>query len=437
MQEITVELDGFAHGGEAVGTLEGEAHGEGGKRVFVAGALPGEKVRAELTLDKKRYAKARVLEVLEASPARITPPCELADRCGGCNWQYVDPKKQALFKAEIAANQLRFVVPQVDAVYPSPQLLGYRRRARLHVHKGPDGLAIGFYAKHSTQVVALTRCLVLLPELSAILPWLPKLEPFLIDGAQIHLLASQGKVLIGVSGVCPKSEARPRVEALLDESPESLAGLEFRGKRQRMAFGAKTLVLQDAPAEQRFAALRCSPFDFAQAQDEQNKQILSLVQEHVAKAKGTVLELYCGAGNLTRVLTGAQRNVEAWDDARGSIDVLRRRAQKDESTALWVNQGTALKALRRARERGRRFDWLVVDPPRTGLGAAVVKEILALGPTQMVYVSCDPSTLARDLKALEVGGYRCEHAAMVDMMPMTSEIEMVLRLKKSNGSKAT
>lgn len=434
MQEVQANMDGFAHGGEGVGMIQ-EGKGErSGKRVFVAGALPGEEVRATLTQEKKRYAKGHLAEVIKASPDRVQAACSVADRCGGCNWQHVAPEKQAQYKAEIAASQLRAFVERIDAVYPSPQLLGYRRRARLHVSKRGTRLEIGFYRAGTNEVLGLTQCPVLAPELEQTLPWLSNLAPFLIDRAQIHLLAAQGKVLIGVSGVCPKKEQKPELMALLEGAPDQVCGIEFRGKRARMTVGHKTLVLGDGLDSDTKTPLRCGAFDFAQAQDDQNKRLLEIVAKHAGRVRGELLELYCGAGNLTRVLAKEHRRVEAWDDARGSIDALRRRVTQDETMKVFVNQGTALKALKKAIEKQRSYELLVVDPPRTGLGAAVVKGILQLGIKEMVYVSCDLATLNRDLRLLVDGGYRCVHTSMVDMMPMTSEVEMVVRLTRKSDA---
>lgn len=428
MQEVTVRLDAFAHGGEAVGSIEdGES---AGKRIFVRGALPGETVRVGISADKKRYAKGITLEVLEPSQDRVSPPCAVAESCGGCNWQHLSAERQAEHKAAIAASQLREVVSKIDEVHPSPNFTGYRRRARLHVHKDSSGVQIGFFSSSSNDVVPVSACPVLSPELSPVLAWLGALEPYLADKAQIHLLASQSRVLVGISGVCPRPEKRPELVALLEQGPAELCGIEFRARRERLSVGSKTVELADAPNWVKAAPLRCGPFDFAQAQDAQNQRMLELVAQQVPERCKSILELYCGAGNLTRVLASPHRKVEAWDDARGSIEALRRRVVQEPSKRVLVHGGTALKALRKAKEKGGAYDLLVVDPPRTGLGGAVVKGILALAVDELIYVSCDPATLARDLKLLQAGGYRCDHAAMVDMMPMTSEIEMVVKLKR-------
>lgn len=430
MHEVLATMDGFAHGGEAVGTIHDGQGERSGKRIFVAGALPGEEVEATLTQEKKRYAKARLKRVRIASPDRIDVACPVAQRCGGCNWQHVSPNTQAAHKAKIAASQLRAFVQEIDVVYPSPQRLGYRRRARLHVSKKGSTIEIGFYLAGTNEVLSIQQCPVLAPELEQTLPWLVTLAPLLIDGVQIHLLGAQGKVLVGVSGVCPRPEKKAELQALLDQSPEVVCGIEFRGKRARMAVGHKTLVLGDGVGAPEKVPLRCGAFDFAQAQAGQNRRLLEIVAKHADCVRGEVLELYCGAGNLTRVLANDGRRVEAWDDARGSIDALRRRVSQDETMKVFVNQGTALKALKKAQEKGRSYQLLVVDPPRSGLGAKVVQGILQLGIKEMVYVSCDLATLSRDLRLLEQEGYRCVHSSLVDMMPMTSEIEMVVKLSR-------
>lgn len=430
MTDILVRVDDLAHGGAGVGAILGNDEGRAGKRVFVQGTLPGEELRAELLTEKKRYAKARLKTLERASRDRAAPPCSLAERCGGCNWQHIRAERQAALKAEIARGQLRRCLSSIDAVHASAAGLGYRRRARLHVDRIEGEWSIGFYAPNSKEVVPVSKCAVLVPSLQAVLPWLPALGPWLKPGAQIHLLASGGKVLVGISGVCPRPSAREALERLRQEAPVELCGIEFRGYRQRLRIGAGTVALDDAPESLNVSPIRCGPFDFAQSQDEQNKTILEIVGRWVAPLRGRVLELYCGAGNLSRVLVGEGRRLEAWDEARAPVQALARMAEGEGISGLSAHHGKAEKALERALERRVDFDLLVVDPPRTGLGEKVVRGILKLAPKAMLYVSCDPATLARDLEALQAGGYRCTESNMVDMMPMTSEIEMVVMLEK-------
>ncbi|MCA9682010.1 MAG: TRAM domain-containing protein, partial [Myxococcales bacterium] len=157
---LTVLVHDLAHGGAGVGRVvapEGGgdgSEGEGESRIcFVEGALPGERVRMAVDAEHKRWLRGHAVEILEAAPERVAAPCGLADRCGGCGWQHVDAAAQAELKRRIVAGQLRRLPIAVERVQPSPQALGYRRRARVHYRRSGETLTLGFYGQRSHEIV--------------------------------------------------------------------------------------------------------------------------------------------------------------------------------------------------------------------------------------------------------------------------------------------
>ena len=166
---VQVAIHDLAHGGEGVGKIV-DVELDEPRVCFIAGALPGEQVRAKIDREHKRWLRGHSLEVLEPTAQRVTPPCALADRCGGCSWQHVDAAAQAGLKAGIVENQLRRLPVPSPTLAPSPRALAYRRRARMHYQveragKGAPSLALGFFGQRSHEVVDAPSCAVLDPAL--------------------------------------------------------------------------------------------------------------------------------------------------------------------------------------------------------------------------------------------------------------------------------
>lgn len=432
----TLRIDALAHGGAGVGTWPGHQ-----KRCFVDGALPGEVIRAELWDERKRYGKARVLEVQSASPARVEPPCAIAQECGGCNWQHVEVGQQAKLKAEIALGQLRGLITEFDQIIPAPRALGYRRRARLQLQLQGDKLVVGFFAARERRVVALESCPVLVPELQASLPKLARLDTWLKPvlskkpSLQIHLLAADGQVALGIAGFCPPVAQKEALWAELS-AWAPIVGVEFRGGRQSLRVGTCRLVLDRGPG---MAGVLTSPFDFAQAQSEQNRALCDTVMRYAKAHKQRVLELFCGAGNFSRYLGQEAKFVHAWDEARAAISELIRYSQKS-GAPISAQRGRVEQALKLAMKRAEQsavpvYDRVLLDPPRSGAGQELSRQIAALAAERIVYISCDPATLARDLRVMVERGYVIAGATLVDMMPMTSEIEMVVALDRIDSGR--
>jgi 23S rRNA (uracil1939-C5)-methyltransferase len=405
--ELELVVDSLAAGGDAVGRA-----GDG-RVVFVPYAAPGERVRARLVESRRQYARADLVEVLGPAPERVEPPCPLFRErtCGGCVWQHIDHAAQVRAKQAIAASALRHAIARGLELLPieAPvEPYRWRRRARLHWVRPPSSPAaiIGLFAPRSHRVTRVEACPQLDPALERALEPLHRvLAPGLFQRGEIDLLADPaGQVQVAVRGPC----RRASVEELVGQG--GVAGAILG----RHVFGAAALEIEPGQWGQ---ADR-----FAQASRAGNQALLDAVDRAAGPRDGArVLELHAGSGNLTRVLAAGAAGVLAVDARPGRLAGLAGvewRLGEVEDVAAELADG------------GERFDLVVLDPPREG-ARPLCQPIAALAPRRIVYVSCDPATLARDLDQLDALGYSARTAQPIDLMPQTSHIELVVVIERA------
>ncbi|MCA9673286.1 MAG: class I SAM-dependent RNA methyltransferase [Myxococcales bacterium] len=415
MHELTIDSLGF--GGDGVGRL-------GGKVVFVPRAAPGDRVRVRVLRERKGFINAELLEVLEPGAGRRTAPCALADRCGGCPWQHVAERAQGEAKRRIVADALRRVAPDVEVtMHAAPEGLGYRRRTRLALH----GDRLGYRAASSRDLIDVARCPALAPALDAALESLRAVLCGRGVVGSLSLLA--GRDAAGLERVHAslrvESGAAPRAQALC-VGVVAGAVVEQRKRGDRERAGVERLDISLAAAEQSAsdaAPLWCSAEAFSQANAAQDAALRALVAEHLSEARPRrLLELHAGIGNLTRLAAAAADEVIAVERSAAACELLR-----DNCAGLAVEArcDDALAACEALSAEGVAADVVLLDPPRSGC-AELCEVIEALAPRYVVYVSCDPMTLARDIARLP--RYAVTRVDALDMMPQTYHVETIASL---------
>ncbi len=430
-----MEIRDLAHGGAGVGSAVDQA--TDARVWFVDGALPGERVRVGVVGEHKRWIAGRVLEVLSAGPHRVDPPCPLASRCGGCNWQHVEASAQASLKAGIVDNQLRRLGLRPAKVVASPEALGYRRRARMHYRREGDTLMLGFFAQRSHEIVDAQTCPVLEPALDWGFRLLRGWTQFLPETGTVHGITNGTQVVLGLPGVRHHLEFEAAVREVIEssgaaEQGPTLLGVQLRAGRERIGIGQTSLELDgDGPQP----AVVQGPFTFSQGQTRQNAALVRHVVEMATsyEPERRVLELHAGVGNFTRGLARAAKRVWAVEGDRETVANLQRSVER---WGLPVNakRGQAERTLAKLAKSERTYDVVVCDPPRSGIGVEAARDMLAVARQRIVYVSCDPATLARDLAALlDDGSFELVDLRVFDMMPMTAEIEVVATLARRSG----
>lgn len=357
-EEIT--LHGWAHGGEAVGRLAD------GRAVFVGYAIPGETVRVAVTESRKSWARARLVEVVEASPDRVEPPCPYfgPDRCGGCRLQHIAQPRQSELVRRVLVEQLerigRIPDPPVEPTVEAGAY-GYRTRARFAVD---DRGHLGFRRAGSHEIVPIDRCLLLDAETQA-----------------------------------------ARDEA--GEAAPGVAEVEVRGTDVERVGGF---------------SFRVSPGSFFQTNRQGAEILLRLVREAAAVEVGDeALDLYAGVGLFARGLAADGASVVAVESAPAAVAD----ARVNLDGVAEVVQAPADQAAAALARAGRQVAVTVLDPPRAGAGAEVVTTLAGITTRVIVYVACDPAALARDAKALIGAGWSLARVTPVDQFAQTAAVEAV------------
>ena len=388
VEELEVEVERILPGGM------GLAHA-GGKTVFVSLAAPGDRVRVRIDREQGDLLFASIVEILKPSPLRIEPPCPYFGRCGGCDFQQLTYEAQLAAKADIIRDCLHRIarlenVPEI-LVTPSPRDWRYRMRATWQIDR--EQRQIGYYERGSRRVCDVADCAVLLPELQETLERVRATEWSMFPPALKHL-----DVVAGENGV---SLSPPFAEFETNELSLTVRGEVYR-------FNAEAF-FQINPS------LLGSLIDFA-----------------IAGASGeTVLDLYCGVGLFTLPLARRFRHVIAVESNSIAVRFARRNLQHAGLSNARVVTATVTDWFRSDSRTHGPVDFILLDPPRAGAESAVIKGILDLHPSQISYVSCDPATLARDLKKLLAGGYIIDAIVAFDLFPQTHHVETVVRLTKT------
>lgn len=415
-QIIDVTLDAIAHGGEAIGR-------HGGKVIFVPYAIPGEHVRVEIVEEKERWARAQLLEILRPSPDRVEPPCPHfgPGQCGGCQWQHIAYERQAELKGEIVADQLRRLghlaappVADVIALADDDGLLDFGYRNYVQFALTGEG-RLGFLRPASYEVIPIERCLLLaerLDELHAALDlaW-PELTRLTLRAA-----TGTGQALLLMETL---GEELPELELDL---PAACAVLTPRG--------VQALVgepwIEEIVGERRY---RISAEGFFPVNTAGAEALVEIVRTYAAVQPGeVVLAAYCGAGLFALALADAAAEVIGIEAAPVACDDFEHNAADLAHVSL--HEGAVDEVLPALRSQEQRVDVVVMNPPLTGAGEPVIRELAALHPRRIVYVSCDPATLARDSVHLVAAGYRLVEAQPIDLYPQTYHIETVALWEK-------
>jgi 23S rRNA (uracil1939-C5)-methyltransferase len=400
-----------------------------GRVVFVPRAHPGDRVRARVTEVHAGWAEGALVEVLAASAARRSSPCPYVPRCGGCSYQDLDYAEQLVVKESV----LRESLGRGGAPWDGPVTLhssserGWRMRASLHFSAGTDGLSLGLQEEGTHRVVDALACLQLSERMNRAaralrdaLAETPALGPRLRG---LDLLESpDGGALLAVL----ETTLDPHGARALASLAARIPGLDGFG----VAAGPRLLWLHGAPfveASVLGVVLRARARSFFQANRFLLEPLASTVVDLVPRGEGRVVDLYAGVGLFALPLAArGERDVLAVEWSASAAEDARWGAQRNGLDAVRVVAGDVAKSLAETGpEKGER---LVLDPPRTGAGPGVVALVAGRAPAAIVYVSCDPPTLGRDLAAFRERGYRPDALHLFDLFPDTFHMETVVRL---------
>ena len=381
MDTIEITIDSLSYGGAGVGRVEGIVY-------FVPFSCPGDRLEVRITEKEKRYRRAEIVRIIEASPERVEPPCPYAGICGGCQWQHVSYRLQiesktrelvsALKKAGISEDR----IPEISCV-PSPKEFGYRRTARFKTEVNPEtGITEkGFYRENSRELVKIERCL-------------------LLDDRLNEVFGDIDADRKGLAGF----------DLFLDESGEVTPFYRFSEKEQ----GA----------------------DFFQV----NSGVNALMTEFIEETAGRLpegfrlLDLYCGDGNLSLRFTGRASEITGWDYSKTAVErgnaLAEKAAAQGSSCRIRYHAADVVRSWKHIAAAAKKTDIIILDPPRRGL-RKLAQRTAALGAPLLIYISCSPPALARDLRTFTDNGYRIEDIKAFDMFPQTYHLETAAVLVRS------
>lgn len=411
----TVQVERLSHTGEGIAIADGTT-------TLVRGALPGERVKAEI-VHVGKVARANTLEVLEASAERVEPPCPHAARCGGCDLMHASSSLQSEARRRAVMEQLGAVRDEIvePVVHRPSAALGYRSRARLRVHATGGAVQVGFHRARSRKLAAIDACIVLREELRPAVSLLPDLLAGSRGTGDAQLaLGAEGKICLDLHW---DGRLDPGVFARSDKAVFNgdLGGVRlWEGKTSAPAtFGDARAVVPGVDGE----PLWIPPGGFAQASDAGGRLLASRVGELAAlRPGGLTIELFAGSGTLTIAAHGSAERYIAVERDEAASEALRENLRARDLTAKVVTADADSYELRRP------LATVVLDPPRSG-AAGACGNIAKARPRQIIYVSCNPATLARDLGALSA--YRIEQLEIVELFPQTSHVETIARLVRA------
>ena len=436
MTDQRVQIEKLAFGGSGVGRIDG-------KVCFVPFSAPGDELLVRVIDEKRSYSNAQIVEVITPSPSRTVPPCPIFGSCGGCNWQHIAYPDQLEAKRKILSETLwrsaRVPTDLVAETVPSPMQYNYRSRVQFKLNSRPNKLDIGFYRQGSHHVEdAPEGCPISLPIINETLGCLRILLAPFPEASRIPQInitcADQGCVAIvkyaGSDHEGVKTYIRNNAALL---GPLTGVFLQIDKRSPPLKIWGNELLVYSLPKngpDTGSCSLRFKPGGFSQVNSVQNKTILNLIRGLAAfQGEEQLLDVYCGNGNFSIPLAGEVASVTGIEEYPDSIAAaVENCCLNSVANAKYIVADAAC-GVRRLANAGQRFDVCILDPPRSG-AADSLKDIARLHPSKIIYVSCDPNTLARDCNKLSTMGYQVQKSIPVDMFPQTYHLESITLLQK-------
>ncbi|MFD2638068.1 23S rRNA (uracil(1939)-C(5))-methyltransferase RlmD [Piscibacillus salipiscarius] len=445
---IDLEFVDLTHEGNGVGKIDGYP-------VFVPYGLPGEKAKVKIVKVKKNIAFGKLIELIEPSEDRIEPPCEVFYQCGGCQIQHMTYERQLKMKQKQVQDVMHKIAHMSDVpVHPvigMDEPWSYRNKVQIPVGKRDGKVLTGFYQKRSHRIINMDTCPVqneandhIVREMSGIIEELG-IEPYDEEthrGVIRHIVVRSGYhtgemmvVLVTRTKDIPHQDKLVEKIKAFDSNIKGIIQNYnpkqtnvIIGRESKMLWGKDVII--DKIGELEFAI---SAHSFFQVNPEQTERLYDQALQFAnLTGKETVIDAYCGIGSISLFLAQHAKKVYGVEVVPQAVDDAKDNAKRNHIDNAEFFVGEAEKVMPWWKAQGLKPDVIVVDPPRKGCDEELLKAMIDMKPEKIVYVSCNPSTLARDIKILANGGYSAKQIQPVDMFPQSNHIESVTELVLEN-----
>ncbi|MCW3489475.1 23S rRNA (uracil(1939)-C(5))-methyltransferase RlmD [Dethiobacter alkaliphilus] len=444
-QQVELEIHSLNHDGEGVGRYQGFT-------IFVPDAVPGDTVNAKVISVQKSYARALLQSVITSSPTRIAPSCEHAAQCGGCQLQHLQYEEQLKLKQNIVSDALKRIGGidiHVLVTMGMQDPWRYRNKAQVPVGLENGTVRAGFYEKRSHNIIDLKCCHIQHPANDNVVQTVRNILQQLSvpvyrerehKGLVRHILARTSftteEVLVAIITNGRQLPKKQEVVQQLKDSIPNLCGIvqNINNRKGNTILGNEEFTLWGRPwLREQLGDLQfhVSARSFFQVNPLQTEVLYNKALEY-ANLSGTetVFDLYCGIGTISLFLARKAAKVVGVESVEAAVHDARENAKVNNIENAEFHTGTAETVVPRLFKQDYHADVVVVDPPRKGCDEKLLATIAAMRPQRVVYVSCNPATLARDLKYLQQNGYNPIEAQPVDMFPHTSHVETVVLLER-------
>ncbi|GEK33761.1 23S rRNA (uracil(1939)-C(5))-methyltransferase RlmD [Kurthia sibirica] len=441
---LIVHIEDLTHDGAGVAKVDGYP-------LFIQGGLPNESAEVHVVKTLKNYGFAKIVDIKESSPDRVEAPCPIFDQCGGCQLQHLSYEGQLKWKQNMVENVMKRIGKIDVPVLPVKGMQDpwhYRNKAQIPFGVDGDVPIAGFYKTKSHHIVDTNRCLIQGEEADAILMGLkPKLwslgltpyDEISQRGILRHVVVRKARTTNEVMVVLvTKGRKLKEKEAIIKAIIELIPNVKsimhnINSQDTNVIFGNDTLllwgkeVIEDYIGDVRF---EISARSFYQVNPIQTEVLYEQALDYAAlTGKETVIDAYCGIGTISLFMAKKAKMVMGVEIVPQAIADAKRNAEINHLTNTFFEAGPAEEVIPRWYKEGKTADVLMVDPPRKGCDEALLTTIIEQKPRKVVYVSCNPATLARDLRILEDGGYKTQQVQPVDMFPHTAHCEVVAWLE--------
>jgi 23S rRNA (uracil1939-C5)-methyltransferase len=437
-QIINIRIDGITYQGWGTGRFDGFT-------VFIPGTLPGEKVKAKIKEVKKNFAMAQAIDVEEQPEKRAAPCCSVYDSCGGCQLQHVNYRSQLELKATLVSDALSRIGKlknvKIHPVIGMKEPWGYRNRAQFHVKKIDGKVCLGFFQPGTQRLTPVEKCRLLPDIFNDIVRFLEKqLSQWADVSDLLHVVIKKNRIqdevaVIFVTRRAQVSELKNTALALAKFFPKIVSVIQnVNPGRTSVVFGPKwRTVFGSGRIQDRIGKviLSMSPGSFVQVNPEQTEALYTKVLDYAGlTGREEVIDVYCGTGSISLWLAPKAKKVYGIEEFKEAVEDAKLNAQLNNVSNAEFFAGKSELLLPGMLQKGIKADVIVLDPPRRGCAPEALNAIAEMKPERIVYVSCNPATLARDLGILAEKGFEIVEVQPVDMFPQTVHVEVVALMSR-------